>query len=124
MKTKVYTALANVAFVLNKPNGTPSVIDAQTQLMDKLVKLAPSGSGFDSGTQFLSNESSDKKLVFETAFHHMNDHGYTGWSHHRVIVKPNLLFELDIRVTGRNWNDIKDHIYHTFRDYLTAEYNY
>lgn len=126
MKTKVYKALANVARVLNGSHGTQSsmtALDFQTQMMDKLVKLAPSGSGFDSGTQFLSDESSDNKLVFETSFHHMDEHGgYCGWSDHRVIVKPSLLFEIELRITGKNKNGIKDHIYQVFHDYLTSDF--
>ena len=124
MKTKVYKALANVAHVLNgTANAMPQSIDFQTQVMDALVKLAPSGSGFDAGTQFLSHESSMHKLVFETSFHHMNTNGgYCGWTEHRVIVKPNLLFELDIRITGQDKNGIKDYIHQVFHDYLTSDY--
>lgn len=75
----------------------------------------PSGLGFDAGTILIHDESSPEKLVFSTAFHHMSEHGYyEGWSHHRVIVTPSLVHGINIKVTGRNKNDIKDYIAEVF----------
>lgn len=78
-------------------------------------EYAPSGSGFDDGTRFDIDASEQDKLIFETAYHHMNDAGYyVGWSEHTVIVIPSFIFGADIRVTGKNKNGIKDYIYDTF----------
>src|SRR5215467_7223342 len=46
----------------------------------------PSGSGFDRGTKFDFDSSHAERLVFDTNFHHMDEHGYyTGWTRHAVI---------------------------------------
>ncbi len=74
----------------------------------------PSGSGFDNGTAFNRDASNDRKLVFETSFHHMNDVGmYDGWTEHTVTVVPTFT-GVDIKVSGRNRNDIKDYIADAF----------
>jgi len=78
-------------------------------------EYAPKGSGFDDGTRFDIEASEEDKLIFGTAYHHMNDAGYyVGWTEHTVIVTPSFIYGVDVRVTGRNHNDIKDYIYDTF----------
>ena len=89
-----------------------------------LTKLyLPSGSGLDQGT-FIDSSSSANRLVFGTAFHHMNEHGfYVGWSHHQIIVTPDLGFSFKLRVTGRDVRSIKEHIAAEFNFCLEAEYS-
>lgn len=74
----------------------------------------PSGSGFDSGSRFIAEESRPDRLIFATSFHHMNESGfYDGWTEHRVIVTP----EFDgfgLKVTGRDRRGIKDYIAESF----------
>lgn len=78
----------------------------------------PSGSGFDSGTE-LDSDSKPNRLVFTTSFHHTNDGGmYDGWTEHSVIITPNLAHGFELRVTGRDRNDIKDYIALTFGEVL------
>src|ERR1700733_9988314 len=56
-----------------------------------LVELLPSGSGFDNGTKLDTIASNAEKLVFTTAFHHMNENGYyDGWTEHTVYVTPSF----------------------------------
>lgn len=88
--------------------------------VDALIKNhMPSGGGFDNGTRFDWKESKPDRLVFETAFHHMNENGmYNGWSEHTVIVTPSLGFDFEVRVTGKDRNDIKDEIAQVFHDAL------
>lgn len=83
--------------------------------IEELVKEhCPSGSGFDNGTT-LDESSTPEKLVFTTAFHHMNETGYyDGWSNHKVIVSASLVHGFNINITGANRNDIKDFIGDTF----------
>jgi len=77
----------------------------------------PAGSGFDSGTKLdwdatLRNPA---KLVFTTSFHHMNENGmYDGWTEHTVTVSASLLFDFDLRISGRNRNDIKGYMHEVF----------
>ena len=81
----------------------------------------PSGSGFDQGTTFNFEDSRRNRLVFDTAFHHMDENGsYCGWTSHQVIITPGFdCFAL--RVTGRNKNDIKDYIGDVFSIALNSE---
>ena len=89
-----------------------------------LVKeYMPSGSGFDNGTKIDLDESGGSRLVFTTAFHHMDGETgvYTEWTEHQVIVTPSLSNGFEIRVTGRNKNDIKDYIAEVFHSALYQE---
>lgn len=80
-----------------------------------LEKFLPSGSGIDRGTKFLDTESKPERLVFEFGFHHMDQNGYyDGWTDHTAIVTP-AFDGIDIRITGRNHNDVKDYLADVFR---------
>lgn len=94
------------------------------QAIEAIMKnTAPSGSGFDNGTILDEDNSTDNKLVFITSFHHMDENGYyDGWTQHSVIVTPSLVFGFDIRVTGKNKNDIKEYIGDVFAEWLNEEY--
>ncbi len=90
--------------------------DRHEDTIEQIVKdIFPSGSGFNSGVTFNFNLSKDDRLVFDTSFHHMDENGgYNGWTEHKVLVTPSLIFGFNIRVTGKNQNDIKDYIAQTF----------
>lgn len=84
--------------------------------------LLPSGSGFDNGTTIDRGATNDKRLTIHTAFHHMNGGGYyDGWTEHSVIVTPSLASRINMRVTGRNRDEIKDYVGDTFHNALTGE---
>jgi hypothetical protein len=85
--------------------------DKHEDTIERLVKqFMPRGSGFDSGTKIDLDRSHASKLVFETAFHHMDENGfYDGWTEHTVTVTPSFQ-GFDVRVSGRNRNDIKEYI--------------
>jgi hypothetical protein len=87
-----------------------------------LEKLLPSGSGFDKATR-VDVESTDSKIFMYTSFHHMNEVGYyDGWTDHTVIVTPTFS-GIDITVTGRDKNDIKNYIGEVFYDCLRETVN-
>jgi hypothetical protein len=82
----------------------------------------PSGSGFDAGTTIDLDASTEESLRFVTSFHHMTEHGsYDGWTEHDVIVKPSLAHGFHLRVTGRDRNEIKEHIAGEFHEVLSAQ---
>lgn len=82
----------------------------------------PRGSGVDSGTLIDLDASTQCRLVFTTSYHHMNDGGYyDGWTDHTVVVKADLAGDIDIRITGRNRNDIRDYLHELFHHYLTQK---
>lgn len=84
----------------------------QEHLRQLANSYLPRGSGFDAGTDIVVDSCTDYKVVLRTSFHHMNDNGYyTRWTEHKVIVTPAFDgFDINIKVTGRNHNDIKDYI--------------
>lgn len=80
----------------------------------------PSGSGFDNGTNFSFDESKPNKLVFVFSFHHMDENGcYDGWTHHKLIVKPDLAFGFTLHITGPDRNGFKEYAYDTFNFILS-----
>jgi len=91
--------------------------------LDTIVRnFLPSGSGWDNGTTLDRERSTPEKLVFVGAFHHMNEHGYyNGWTEHTIDVTASLAFGLNLRVTGRNRNDIKDYLAEMFQYAITRE---
>ena len=84
------------------------------RLATAVEDFLPSGSGFDSGTTIDRDRSTGERLVFSTAFHHMDNGFYVGWSHHDVVVTPSLIHGFTCRVTGRNRRDIKEYIGESF----------
>lgn len=96
----------------------------QARHKESLLRLTkdylPSGSGFDSGAKIDLDQSTDERLVFTTAFHHMNDSGmYNGWTEHTVTVTPSLSHGFMLKVSGRDRNSIKDYIADCFRFVLS-----
>lgn len=97
------------------------VVEHRKTLKD-LVGNLPSGSGFDNGTSIDLERSTPNRVIFRTAFHHMNEAGfYTGWSNHDVIMTPSLVWGFDLHVTGRDMNDVKEYIAGCFHDALNTD---
>lgn len=91
-------------------------------LNDAAKNLLPSGGGFDNGTCLDLDRSTDEKLVFATAFHHMNSDGYyDGWTSHTIFVRASLIGGINIHINGPNRNDIKDYIHESFDIALQAD---
>ena len=81
-----------------------------TKTILTLVQQLPSGSGWDNGTRIDLARSTPEHLVFYGSFHHMNDGGYyDGWTdEYEIHVRPSLAFGIDLKITGRNRNEIKE----------------
>jgi len=114
---KVYEALAQAS----ERRDDEEWADIMMEKIDNIMKGAPSGAGIDSGTQFIPEKSSREKLVFAASFHHMNENGYyCGWTEHQVIVTQDLI-GLNVRVTGKNRDDIKEYLTEVYHYWLTKE---
>lgn len=98
-------------------------LDRHTDSLFALVnKYMPSGSGIDSGMTIDMESSHANRLVFSFSFHHMDEMGgYDGWTEHQLIVTPSLFSGFDMRITGRNRNDIKEYLYQLFDDVLNEQ---
>ena len=91
-----------------------------TEAIDEIMRnTSPSGSGIDNGTTLNWERSSGDKLVFETAFHHMDENGYyDGWTEHTITVRPSLLSDIDLTICGRNRNEINDYLHEVYYCWL------
>jgi hypothetical protein len=99
-------------------------LDSQADLhldwLEKQMVNAPSGSGIDTGTIFDWEKSTPNKLIFYFSFHHMNENGYyDGWTEHALTVKPSLMWQYDLHISGPNRNEIKDYLYEVYDDWLS-----
>jgi len=123
----IYTGLAqNVDDKKNAiKEGNGTWVENFDKRIKKLMSEAPSGSGFDNGTQLDEVNSNHKKLVFHTAFHHMNEEGmYVKWTYHDVIITASLSEDFVVKVTGSNYEGIKSYIDNCFYEWLTKQYTY
>ena len=95
--------------------------DKWTDRIKELVDMLPSGSGIDCGTKIDLDASHAEKIVLYVSFHHMNDVGYYDeWTEHTITVSPGFN-GINMRISGRNRNDIKDYLYETYDYALTRE---
>jgi hypothetical protein len=93
----------------------------EQRLRNLVAERMPRGSGFDNGT-FLFDRSTPNKLMFSTSYHHMDEYGgYDGWTGHTVTVTPSLAFGFEIKINGRDRNDIKEYIAEEFDTALRKE---
>lgn len=120
---KTYQVIARAIGARNRCEQTGN-IEWQNRWQARIAELVadfPSGSGFNNGTQ-LDDSSTSEKLVFNTAFHHMDENGYyDGWTEHQVIVKPSLEMGFSLTITGRDRNEIKEYIAECFMAVLSND---
>lgn len=126
MSQKIYQALAHKiqAVEFCEKENNKEWLEKHLFLIDHIMKQSPSGSGIDSGTKLLLEESHGEKLVFLVKFHHMNGDGfYVAWTSHKVIVTPSLLWGFNLRITGRNLYDIKEYLHKVYSNWLQESYS-
>lgn len=81
----------------------------------KLEQLLPSGSGIDAGCKIDVEKSSSDKVIITFGYHFMNDAGYyDGWGEYKLIIKPKLWNDFDLRIVGKDRRFIKDYLYDLF----------
>ena len=123
--TTIYQQIARTlgACINCEKSGNVEWLDKHTDKLHALVKEhLPSGSGVDCGTKLDLDKSTPNKLVFTFGFHHMNEGGYyDGWTEHTCVITPDLQFEISLRITGRDRNQIKDYLYDLYQYALTRE---
>ena len=85
--------------------------------INEICKELPHGSGIDGKCEIQLENCKDDKLVFFVEFHHMDNNGYyAGWTEHNVIITPSLQFGFNIKITGKNHNDIKTYLMDVFSE--------
>ena len=102
-------------------SGNTEWYDRWDDLLEKHEAELPSGAGWDCGTKIDFDKTTDTRLVLHGSYHHMNDGGmYDGWTDHSIIVTPTFS-GIDVRITGRDRNAIKDYLADLFHEAMTAE---
>ncbi len=121
---KVYQVIASLQAARDNCNasGNGEWSDKHSVRLSAIIREhMPSGAGIDNGTK-LSEDSTPERLVFTFGYHHMNDVGmYDGWTEHKCIVTASLVTGITLRITGRDRNGLKDYLYDTFHQALTAD---
>ena len=111
--TKVYQGLARAFDALQncKKSGNTEWEERHRDKINSIVaEKLPHGSGIV-GLKFNEEESKPDRLVFDLSFHHMDQNGfYDGYTDHQIIVTPSLSWGFNLRVTGRNKNEIKEYL--------------
>ncbi len=94
----------------------------EAAIKDLVKNLMPSGSGIDNGTEIDLEKSNGEKLTFLMGYHHMDENGYyDGWTNHTVTVTASLEHDFNVRVSGKDRNQIKDYIADMYRECLIQE---
>jgi hypothetical protein len=114
-KIPLYVALART--IAWEP-GVGEWRERRAERLRKLLDELPSGSGWDLGTKLGENSRPDRIVLFGE-FHHMVEGGYDGWTDHEIHVTASMTSGFDLRITGRNRNDIKDYLHDLFHEALS-----
>ena len=116
---QISSTLTAIDNCINSKNGT--WLERHRITLDGLAKELPKGSGFDIGTK-IDEKSSRNKIILNTAFHFMDENGfYDGWEDYQIIVTPDLLYGFNIKIKGKDRQDIKDYIAEEFHYVLSKE---
>jgi hypothetical protein len=125
MKNKIYQSLALKIRAMDncqKSKNETWLKHHHNFILELMEKTAPSGSGIDCGTEIDICACNANKLVFIVKFHHMNENGfYDGWTQHNIIVTPDLVRNFNLRVTGRDRNQIKEYLHEVYSTWLNEE---
>lgn len=121
MKLPLYQLIARAGDALDycAKRGSEEWVQVWEDLLAQCEELLPSGSGFDAGTKI--EYASASKIVLKTAYHHMIDGYYDEWTEHVITVLPNFMYDFDLKIGGRNKNDIKEYIADVFYEALRRE---
>lgn len=93
--------------------------DAICYLIDNYL---PHGSGIDGRNTIDWGESHGERIVLGVSFHHMNETGsYDGWTDHTITVRPSLVFNFELSISGCDRNQIKEHLGDLFDAALREE---
>jgi hypothetical protein len=123
----LYSAIASLLATIERcdADGNTEWRDHHRNTLDAMLKEhLPSGSGLDAGVKLAKDECKSNKLVFNTSFHHMNEHGvYAGWTDHQVVVTPSLEYGAVLKISGIDRNGIKDYLADLFHQVMFVQVN-
>ena len=105
-----------IARVVSQKNTSLNVIEKELALLQELL---PIGNGIETGC-VISLKSTKKRIVIDTINWHPN---YSDkLTKHQVVITPSFEGEINIRITGKNEDNIKEYLHDIFREALMKEY--
>ena len=122
MKTvasEIYSRL--MAIESCKKSNNTEWLDKHTEKLIELEKNLPSGSGIDCGSKIDTRDLKANQFKLTLSFHHMDENGfYDGWTDHVITVRPSF-GGIDLTISGKNKNGIKEYLLDTYYYALTQE---
>ena len=89
-------------------------------ILSMIEQELPHGSGFNN--QWLMKLTTPTRVNAMGEYLCMNENGmYDGWTEHKAIITPSLINDFDIRITGRDRNQIKNYLIGIFDDTLRMD---
>ena len=135
---KIYKALAQKAYsrlrCINNINKFPNSDNVKTweiwideyedEIDDIMKNIFPHGSGVDNGCTFSYEKSLNNRLIINSGYHCMDEHGYYDrWVDFTVTLTPDLEFNYTLNIRGSfdKYRHIKEYLYHLFHDSFDQE---
>ena len=123
VKAKLYRKIARTLQAIENCREVNNVewIEKHQAMLTAYEAALPSGSGIDSGSHILGDSKPDR-IRISADYHHMDANGFYGrWTEHVIVVKPTLLSDFDLTITGQNFDDIKAYLNDVYSDALAQE---
>ena len=110
------------AYQMCYKNGNKEWEEKHYATITNMLTSLPHGSGIDNGVKLDWDRTVANKIIFTFEFHHMNEAGYyDGWTAHNLVITPTF-DTFDLRITGRDRNNVKEYLYQIFYDTFTTKY--
>ena len=96
----------------------------KNKLQQLIEEYLPHGSGIDGEIGVDIDQSTPEKVVIYFEYHLMDENGcYVGWENYELKCTPSFIYGVDIKIKGKNKNDLKDYFYQLFHSALSEELN-
>jgi hypothetical protein len=116
-KMKVVEALASALSTMRSCEREEMADRAKERVGKIQQELLLSGSGNDAGSEVLVDLCSDRKIVIQSDFHHMDENGfYSGWTKGVFTITPSF-HGIEVKFVVRGRPDIKYWDARLFIDY-------
>jgi hypothetical protein len=124
MQTINLSKLANHIQAFQNPSISIEWKDRHEESINEICSVLPHGSGIDGKCEISLELCKKDRIVFYVEFHHMDENGYyAGWTEHNIILTPSFIFGFEMRITGRNNNDIKEYLHQIFSEVFSLNTN-
>ena len=123
MSRPLYREMASTLQAINncRKSANKEWEERHEKTLSDLCNALPSGSGIDCGTKLDRDACRPDRLVFTLSYHFMDENGfYCGWGDFVVYAKPSF-DGIELRITGRDKNQVKEMLYDLYRCALTQE---